>query len=390
MTERTLLKQTDTDTTDTLKPSTPKPNPSSKSSDGTRYENSFVAFIERNSFPFSRTVLFLLYSLHIFSKNSTVHTWTSKLVTLSNQTGIDANGYPVYDICNDDAFVVLHGVLLFMFIRSFLMIYVFAPFASYTFRMDKRAKVRFAEQSWSCFYASFSTIYGMYLYYNSEYWGHLENLFAGWPHDKMSTSFKAYYLMQIAFWLSQIIVLNIEEKRKDHYQMFGHHIITSLLCIGSYQNYYMRIGNLILILMDFCDVCLTGAKVLKYAGFSTLCDIMFVCFLLSWVILRHGVYNYLFYYAMANAESLMTLHRCVPGVVEEKCWSRFVLYTCFVLLAILQLLCIAWLYSISKVAYRVVSGTGAEDVRSDSDDSDDELEDEQQSNEQQLAENKKN
>lgn len=68
--------------------------------------------------------------------------------------------------------------------------------------------------------------------------------------------FKWYYLAQLAFWLQQIFVLHIEARRKDHYQMLAHHIITSALIMGSYYNYNSRVGNGILCAMDVVDILL--------------------------------------------------------------------------------------------------------------------------------------
>lgn len=67
---------------------------------------------------------------------------------------------------------------------------------------------------------------------------------------------KWYYLVQLAFWLQQILVVNVEEKRKDYAQMFTHHIITSALVIFSYAYYQTKVGNTILCLMDIVDILL--------------------------------------------------------------------------------------------------------------------------------------
>lgn len=39
--------------------------------------------------------------------------------------------------------------------------------------------------------------------------------------------------------------------------MFSHHIITILLLVGSYSCHFTPIGNVILILMDPCDILLS-------------------------------------------------------------------------------------------------------------------------------------
>jgi acyl-CoA-dependent ceramide synthase len=67
---------------------------------------------------------------------------------------------------------------------------------------------------------------------------------------------KGYMLAQLGFWLQQLIVINIEERRKDHWQMFAHHIVTSILIYTSYRYGHTRVGNLILVLMDASDLAL--------------------------------------------------------------------------------------------------------------------------------------
>ena len=84
----------------------------------------------------------------------------------------------------------------------------------------------------------------------------MDALFADWPTKHLTPAFKLYYLLQIAFWLQCILALNVEAKRKDYLQMFGHHILTSALLIGSYSYHVTRVGHVILTLMDFADIWL--------------------------------------------------------------------------------------------------------------------------------------
>lgn len=93
-----------------------------------------------------------------------------------------------------------------------------------------------------------------YLVYESPYFNNLPAMWSGFPTRSMTGLFKLYYLAQFGFWLQQIMVINIEERRKDHWQMFTHHIITCLLLIGSYGYYQTKVGNVILCLMDVVDL----------------------------------------------------------------------------------------------------------------------------------------
>lgn len=72
----------------------------------------------------------------------------------------------------------------------------------------------------------------------------------------MSGLLKGYYVAECAFYTQQILVVNMEERRKDFHQMLTHHIITSGLIFASYGHYYNRVGNVILCLMDVGDVIL--------------------------------------------------------------------------------------------------------------------------------------
>lgn len=333
---------------------------------------SLVQFLDSNQIVISRNILIILYSADFLSARHApkIHAITDRFLHLQHM--IDKHdGGAIYDIGIHDIYYVIHWVVLLTFMRAFLMTWIFDPCAKHLCNIHSRkAKTRFSEQSWSIFYYCCSFSLGLYLYKTSPYWNNLDEVYSGWPHYRMNSLFKKYYLVSIAFWLQQVVVLNIEEKRKDHYQMFSHHIITCALVIGSYYYYYTRIGNLILMIMDSVDIFLSTAKVLKYSGFSTLCDIMFILFLISWIILRHGVYNYLFYHTWKYSSILMKDSQCIAGQVQKRCWSPAIINSFLGLLGGLQIITCIWMYLIMKVALRVIMGQSAEDVRSDEDDTD--------------------
>jgi acyl-CoA-dependent ceramide synthase len=82
----------------------------------------------------------------------------------------------------------------------------------------------------------------------------LISLWRDYPRLVLGPSLKLYYLSQTAFWVQQIFVINIEERRKDHWQMFTHHIVTVFLLVFSYGYRQMRAGNAVLVLMDIVDL----------------------------------------------------------------------------------------------------------------------------------------
>jgi very-long-chain ceramide synthase len=126
---------------------------------------------------------------------------------------------------------------------------------------------RFAEQAWSAASATVSFSAGLYIALNSPYWRDLNQLWAGYPQRESDGFFKAYYLLEIAFWVQQVIVLNIEEKRKDFWQMLFHHFITCTLIFLSYTYNLSRPGNVILCIMDPSDILLSVIPLVRKTKF---------------------------------------------------------------------------------------------------------------------------
>ena len=82
------------------------------------------------------------------------------------------------------------------------------------------------------------------------------NVWTHYPHIPLAGPVKFYYLLQTAFYMHQILILNAEARRTDHWQMMAHHVITVALMVGSYFYNYTRVGCLIMVLMDLCDIFL--------------------------------------------------------------------------------------------------------------------------------------
>ena len=231
-----------------------------------------------------------------------------------------------------------------------------------------------------------------YIWYNSTYWLQLRALWFNYPTREIDGWSKYYYLVEFAFWLQQLMVVNIEERRKDHLQMFTHHMITCSLILTSYCYHQSKVGNVILCLMDVVDLFLPLAKIFKYLKFRLLCDITFGAFMITWFVARHifylaicwSIYSHLpqeiKYGCYKGSDADLVGPLPFPegyGYLLEPftnptglvCASQGV-YTVFLwgLLA-LQGILLIWLSMIVKVAYKVICGHGADDVRSDDEDS---------------------
>lgn len=138
--------------------------------------------------------------------------------------------------------------------------------------------------------------------------------------------------------------------------MISHHIITIALVYASYALHYTRVGCLILVLMDFCDILLALAKMLKYLELPVAPDVTFVTFMISWLFTRHVGYIWIV------KSLLVDVPRLRPNVVYMTSTHY---YTFGALLISLQVLMVSWFMAIIKVAVSVVRGKPAEDTRSD-------------------------
>jgi acyl-CoA-dependent ceramide synthase len=176
----------------------------------------------------------------------------------------------------DDLLMVNFWLIVFTGLRVAVMDYVLMPLAQRAGINRRKEKVRFAEQAWIYLYYGAFWSLGMvrfskqlervrigqkantrqYIMYTSDYWLDLKMVWNNWPDREMDGLFKWYYLVQFAFWLQQILVVNIEERRKDYVQMFTHHLITCALMLTSYGYHQTRVGNVILCLMDVVDTIL--------------------------------------------------------------------------------------------------------------------------------------
>ncbi|KAJ1311544.1 hypothetical protein OPQ81_010028 [Rhizoctonia solani] len=215
-------------------------------------------------------------------------------------------------------------------------------------KLRERKILRFAEQGWSLTYYAVFWALGMGIYINL-------------PCFLLQT--KHFWL---ACWVHQLIVLNIEERRKDHFQMLAHHIITIALLVGSYITHFTRIGIAVLVIMDFCDIILPLAKMLLYLELpSILPDTAFGLFVFSWLVTRQGAFTLVVWSAITESNVyLKSDFRPMDG----QFWSKPTYYGFCTFLIALSMLLWGWFWMICRVAFNVIRGKPAEDVRSDEED----------------------
>lgn len=95
----------------------------------------------------------------------------------------------------------------------------------------------------------------------------MAELWSTFPERDMDALMKGYMLFSLGFWLQQVVVLHIEQRRHDHVQMLTHHFVTIALIVASYAYHQPRVANLIMVQMDIIDLILPVRALATYLYF---------------------------------------------------------------------------------------------------------------------------
>ncbi|KAF4959447.1 hypothetical protein FGADI_1668 [Fusarium gaditjirri] len=328
--------------------------------------------------------LAILAPLLIAQCNILTRPLTAKLTSLSYRDEFTGE----YGVGFDDNYLVAVLIVVLTGMRDATMRFVLGPLAA-AWGLGRARSMRFKEQAWMVVYYATSWSVGTYIYASSSYWLNLQAMWTNWPNREVSGLMKIYMLAQLAFWLQQMIVINIEKRRKDHWQMLSHHVVTIALVYCSYRYGLTRVGNVVLILMDFNDLVFSTAKCLKYMKLQSLCDFAFGAFVVSWVLCRHAAFPmvcwsvYVHSLAIAGPRCFIGSGKNIIGPQEvpangyfymlepliytngRVCYDYTIKTLFFSGLLFLEALMLVWFVMIVKLVIRVLRGGNAEDTRSD-------------------------
>jgi len=145
--------------------------------------------------------------------------------------------------------------------------------------------------------------------------------YRGWPHEQVHTwGVKFYYTFCLSFYLYSVMSLCFfEDKKKDFVAMVLHHLITivTVFLSGTIEHY--RIGVVIMLLFDACDIALELAKIFNKCKEDVGSIIAFSVFVVLWV--RNRLYLFPLYIvpSIVNAEVLseheIPYHKLHVGII---------------------------------------------------------------------------
>jgi len=222
---------------------------------------------------------------------------------------------------------------------------------------------KFCETGWRWLFYTTILGYGLAVLIDKPWLADIHQCWVDYPYHTVDLGIWIYYMLELAFYWSLSITQWFDVKRKDFWQMFIHHNTTIALMMFSWSTHFVRVGTLVLVLHDSSDHLLELAKLLKYLNFKKSCDAVFVVFTLVWTLTRCFIFPlHILRSTLKDAEAYIEM---------------FPFYYVFnFLLCLLQILNIVWTFYIYKVVFNaVLSKSGVEDSRSDSEEDSQETDD---------------
>ncbi|XP_029993380.1 ceramide synthase 2 [Sphaeramia orbicularis] len=217
---------------------------------------------------------------------------------------------------------------------------------------------RFCEASWRCAFYFFAFFGGVVALYDKPWLYNLKEVWAGFPKQSMLQSQYWYYLLEMGFYLSLILSLTFDVKRKDFKEQIVHHIATLTLLSFSWISNYIRIGTLVMAVHDSADILLEGAKVFNYAKWHMTSNTMFVVFTFLFMVTRLVIFPF------------WLIHCTWVYPVEE--FAPFFGYYFFnIMLLVLQILHLYWAFLITRMLLKLIFSKLDGDDRSDEEEEDD-------------------
>ncbi|KAI1815887.1 TLC domain-containing protein [Poronia punctata] len=268
----------------------------------------------------------------------------------------------------DIAFVSFYTVVL-SFTREFIMQEFLRPLAKKAGLKSRAKQARFMEQLYTAIYFGVLGPAGMYVMSHTPVWYfNTRGMYENFPHKTHEADFKFYYLFQAAYWAQQAIVLllGLEERRKDFKELVGHHIVSLALIGLSYRFHFTYMGLAVYITHDISDFFLATSKTLNYIDHWATGPYFFV-FMCVWAYLRHFL-NLRIIWSLFTEFKTVGPYELNWETGQYKCDIAFVIT--LTLLASLQALNLFWWFFIVRIAYRFVVYQTAEDDRSEAEQSD--------------------
>ena len=128
-----------------------------------------------------------------------------------------------------------------------------------------------------------------------------------------------------------------------------HHLATLALLAISFHWSFLRVGSVIMLLHDACDVWMEAAKLCNYAGLQGFATALFVIFVASWLLLRMVAFPLVVIRSTSVEAAAVLLDGYGSTPANRIIWASFNL-----LLLLLLALHFYWFWFIAGIAIRAI------------------------------------
>lgn len=176
-----------------------------------------------------------------------------------------------------------------------------------------------------------------------------DDCYIGYPNQEISWELKFYYTYCLGFYLYQVAGhFFLDTKKKDFIAMLVHHLVTIALITLSGMNFMHKIGTVIMLTFDVCDVLLEMARIFHKLDYHNATLTFFVSFTASWF--RNRLFIYYLYILPSTFRAQVIAGQSIPYY-----------YFCEVCLVVIGILQAYWsIFIVKKVFTVVMKGIAAE------------------------------
>ncbi|XP_077362586.1 ceramide synthase 2a [Festucalex cinctus] len=229
---------------------------------------------------------------------------------------------------------------------------------------ERPSKIKkFQEASWRFTFYLFAFFAGLATLIDKPWFYDMKRMWDNFPKMPLLPCQYWYYMIELGFYVSLLVSVASDVKRKDFKEQVVHHIATIVLIGFSWLVNYIRGGTLIMLAHDASDYLMESAKMFNYAGWKKTCNFIFVVFAAVFIITRLVIFPFCIIHATLVYP--LTLYRPFFGF-----------YFFNGLLLVLLALHVFWTVLIMRMVIKFLPGNDiVEDERSDKEETESEDED---------------
>lgn len=217
---------------------------------------------------------------------------------------------------------------------------------------------KFCEASWRFVFYQCSFVGGISVLYHEPWLWTVSLCWEDYPQQTLNLALYWWYLVELGFYISLLITLPFDIKRKDFKEQVVHHFVALGLIAFSYSSNLLRIGSVVLIVHDSSDYLLEACKMFNYTHFRRVSNTLFI------------IFSLVFFYTRLIYFPTQVIYSTLFDSIKDS-GPFFGYYYFNILLLILLILNVYWFCLITRMIFSFLrKGQMTKDIRSDAEESD--------------------